>query len=139
MHTLPISFKRYALIFLLTAFSSSIFMAGCYDKKNASDGDNSNQSGNSILSNEIILFIGDGMGEAHRQAATYWLGDNLTMDEMPSYAYCRTCSADSDVTDSAAAATAIATGVKTNNYFVFSLTYYERAVFCSPRQQPVSL
>ena len=126
MHMLPISFKRYSLIFLLTVFSSTIFMAGCNEEsasdkegcnyeRTASDGDIPNRSGNRILSNEIILFIGDGMGEAHRQAATYWLGDSLIMDEMPSYGYCRTCSASSDVTDSAAAATAIATGVKTIN------------------------
>ncbi len=126
MHMLPFSFKRYSLIFLLTVFSSTIFMAGCNEEsasdkegcnyeRAASDGDIPNRSGNRILSNEIILFIGDGMGEAHRQAATYWLGDSLIMDEMPSYGYCRTCSASSDVTDSAAAATAIATGVKTIN------------------------
>ena len=55
------------------------------------------------------------MGEAHRQAATYWLGDTLIMDELPAYGYSKTYSADNAVTDSAAAATAIATGVKTNN------------------------
>ena len=126
MHTLFISSKRYTLIFLLTALFSSIFLAGCNDENNGSDkggcnvekgvsdGEISIPAENSILSNKIILFIGDGMGEAHRQAATYWLGDTLIMDEMPSYGYCRTCSADKDVTDSAAAATAIATGVKTN-------------------------
>ncbi len=118
MHTLPISFKRNALTFLLTAFFSSIFIAGCYDEKDASDRDNSNRVGNRNLSNGIILFIGDGMGEAHRQAATYWRGDTLIMDEMPTHGYSQTYSADSDVTDSAAAATAIATGFKTNNGFI---------------------
>ncbi|MEW4371048.1 alkaline phosphatase [Paenibacillus kandeliae] len=66
----------------------------------------------------VILFIGDGMGEASRNAIRYaTVGKNgtLEMDNMPVSGLVRTSSSDSLVTDSAAAATAIATGVKTYN------------------------
>lgn len=66
----------------------------------------------------VILFIGDGMGAEHRRAAR-WLRAGqegvLAMDDMPVTGAARTSSANRLVTDSAAAATAMATGVKTNN------------------------
>jgi alkaline phosphatase len=66
----------------------------------------------------VILFIGDGMGAAQRQAAT-WLAlgqsGTLVMDSLPVRGWAQTASANNDVTDSAAAATAMATGVQTNN------------------------
>ncbi len=66
----------------------------------------------------IILFIGDGMGEAHRTAARWSAAGQsgaLAMDGMPALGWARTAPANGIVTDSAAAATALATGVKTNN------------------------
>ncbi len=66
----------------------------------------------------IILFVGDGMGASQRLAAQWYsigLKGRLAMDSMPHKAMIRTNSADSPVTDSAAAATAMATGAKTNN------------------------
>ncbi len=66
----------------------------------------------------IILFIGDGMGEQQRLAAQWvdsGLAGQLVMDDMSHMGFIATKSANSLVTDSAAAATAIATGVKTNN------------------------
>ncbi len=66
----------------------------------------------------IILFIGDGMAEAHRTAARWSAVSQsgaLTMDRMPVVGWSRTASADNAITDSAAGGTAIATGVKTNN------------------------
>jgi alkaline phosphatase len=66
----------------------------------------------------IILLIGDGMGEAQRTAARWQVvgqGGQLAMDAMPVSGWSRTGSADNPVTDSAAAGTALATGVKTNN------------------------
>lgn len=71
-----------------------------------------------ITARNIILFIGDGMDEEHRKAAR-WLSvgkaGRLAMDDMPVSGLLETYSASSDITDSAAAATAMATGVKTNN------------------------
>ncbi len=66
----------------------------------------------------VILFIGDGMGEAQRIAGRWSAkgqSGRLSMEAMPFGGWARTASADNAVTDSAAAATALATGVKTNN------------------------
>jgi alkaline phosphatase len=66
----------------------------------------------------VILLIGDGMGEAQRRAGRWSAvgrSGSLSMDRMPTAGWSRTASADSPVTDSAAAATALASGVKTDN------------------------
>jgi alkaline phosphatase len=66
----------------------------------------------------IILFIGDGMGDAHRLAARWAaVGETgtLSMDNMSARGRAKTGAADNPVTDSAAAATAMASGIKTNN------------------------
>ncbi len=66
----------------------------------------------------VILFIGDGMGTGQRAAAR-WLSvgpdGRLAMDALPVQGKARTLSIAETVTDSAAAATALATGVKTRN------------------------
>jgi alkaline phosphatase len=72
------------------------------------------------IARNVILLIGDGMGQAHRFAAQLLaagLHGRLAMDRLPYVGQMATMSADpgSFVTDSAAAATAIATGVKTLN------------------------
>lgn len=66
----------------------------------------------------VILLIGDGMGTgpvalARMRAA--WPDGKLYMERMPVAGFVRTHSADAVVTDSAAAATAMATGFRTNN------------------------
>lgn len=72
------------------------------------------------VANNVILFIGDGMGQAHRfggQLLAAGRDGRLAMDRLAVLGQMGTMSADprSFVTDSAAAATAIATGVKTVN------------------------
>jgi len=72
------------------------------------------------IARNVILLIGDGMGQAHRYAAQLLAaGRNgrLAMDCLPYVGQMGTTSADTSsfVTDSAAAATAIATGEKTLN------------------------
>ncbi len=67
-----------------------------------------------------ILLIGDGMGQAHRlagQLLSAGRGGRMAMDRLPHAGVLNTLSADPAlfVTDSAAAATALATGVKTSN------------------------
>lgn len=69
----------------------------------------------------VFLFIGDGMSVPQRMTAEEFsrktgLGP-LAMNNLPYAATTRTCSADSLITDSAAAATAIACGEKTNNHY----------------------
>ena len=65
-----------------------------------------------------VLFIGDGMGPAYvtvTRVARGGSGGRLRMDALPYTALCRTHSSDSPVTDSAAAASAMACGQKTAN------------------------
>ncbi|MFD0050553.1 alkaline phosphatase [Actinomycetes bacterium NPDC127524] len=65
----------------------------------------------------VIVFVGDGMGAAHREAirlATAGQTGKLAMDDMPYSGIVHTSST-TPVTDSAAAATAMASGVKTYN------------------------
>ena len=67
----------------------------------------------------VFLFIGDGMSTPQRMAAEEFArttgGGGLAMNELPYEANTRTRSADAVITDSAAAATAIACGEKTAN------------------------
>lgn len=67
----------------------------------------------------VILFIGDGMGLAQARAATLYakqaLGHETTLSRIPINGVTTTQSANSDVTDSSAAATAIYSGRKVNN------------------------
>lgn len=66
----------------------------------------------------LILFIGDGMGAEHRLAGQYISvgeDDELVMDTLPVSGWIQTSSIGDQLTDSAAAATAYATGYKTYN------------------------
>jgi len=66
----------------------------------------------------VIVMIGDGMGPEQVKAAGMYLNGaagTLNFESFPNQAMMTTASANSSVTDSAAAGTAIATGVKVNN------------------------
>lgn len=71
----------------------------------------------------VFLFIGDGMGNSHVAITESYLsykagvygGEQLLMTQFPVYGTATSHSADSPVTDSSAAGTAIACGEKTNN------------------------
>lgn len=69
----------------------------------------------------VFLFIGDGMGMGPvTTAQTYYRtivgkDKSLTMMQMPVVGMCLTYSANADITDSAAAGTALSTGYKTKN------------------------
>lgn len=63
----------------------------------------------------IFLFIGDGMGANHRRLAELALNRPLAMNHLPVSGTTTTHNAKGEVTDSAAAGTAIACGVKTRN------------------------
>lgn len=62
----------------------------------------------------IILLVGDGMGAGQVTAARWIRGDKLNLLRMPVVSLMTTHCADEAVTDSAAAASAFATGMKTN-------------------------
>jgi alkaline phosphatase len=75
------------------------------------------QTPSSNLKN-IIVFIGDGMGSEHVKAASMYKTGNegsLSFESFPYNASVTTYSADSSITDSAAAGTAMATGQKVNS------------------------
>ncbi len=67
----------------------------------------------------VILIIGDGMGENDIKAADIYSKDKfsfgLILNQIKNQGYVKTHSADNEITDSAASATALSTGVKTNN------------------------
>mgnify|MGYP001776632094 CR=1 FL=1 len=72
----------------------------------------------------IFVMIGDGMGATQVAAAESYFsykagklgGEQVTFTKFPVLGLCTTYSADSNITDSAASGTAIATGNKTNNH-----------------------
>ena len=74
----------------------------------------------------VFLFIGDGMGTSQVSLTESYLsymdgrfgGTQLQFTQFPYFGMCRTSSANSLITDSAAAGTAIATGYKTNNGYI---------------------
>lgn len=103
--------KPAAIAFLL-ALTVSVF-AACGDGDDAAEGE-----GQQPTAKNVILLIGDGMGAAHRTAARlYSVGRDgeLAMDALPVAGMARSWSTESVVTDSAAAGTALATGVKSYN------------------------
>lgn len=83
--------------------------------------DNPFLTDNTHTTNNVILMIGDGMGLAHINAARLRAKSRnkpLTIDQLPITGLVQTHSSSQLVTDSAAAATAIATGFKTKNQVV---------------------
>ena len=63
----------------------------------------------------VILFIGDGMGPNQVAMTEGAIGEKLAMQQMPFSGTVTTTSVHGDITDSAAAGTALATGHKTEN------------------------
>jgi len=86
----------------------------------------SNCSRNDNYPKNIIIYIGDGMGVAHITAGKIARG-NINLERFSVSGLVTTHSANHLVTESAAAATALATGYKTNN----------RAVSVSPDNLPL--
>jgi alkaline phosphatase len=95
--------KKYQFILLLFVFSLAQLVAG--------------------QAKYVFYFIGDGMGINHINAVEAYLSTlnkergtgQLLMTTFPVASFATTWSADNDVTDSAAAGTALATGKKTKN------------------------
>lgn len=83
----------------------------------------------------VFLFIGDGLSVPQRMIADEFSRKEgkgqLAMNVLPYTATTRTCSYDSLITDSAAAATAIACGEKTKNHYVGVDHNNKRLVSCA--------
>lgn len=77
---------------------------------------------NSSKIKNVIFMIGDGMGVSHVKAGELYKGSNLVFSNFFN-TYVSTYSKSDFVTDSAASATALATGEKTINYYV-GISYY---------------
>lgn len=81
----------------------------------------------------VIIMIGDGMGQNHIEATRRYLGvDKLNMEKLPYKGLVKTSSIlqggeERPITDSAAAATALATGFKTQNGMVGVRPDYARS------------
>ena len=70
----------------------------------------------SVRANNVILMIGDGMGENHIKCVAK--DKPLFLTTLPIKGSVHTRSSDAEITDSAASATAYACGKRTNNYFL---------------------
>ncbi len=71
----------------------------------------------------VIILIGDGMGQNQTQLSQWYFSGARTpynMQSMPYVGLSKTYSANEAVTDSAAGGSAIATGIKTDNYHIAS-------------------
>lgn len=82
----------------------------------------------------IILMIGDGMGENHLALAKQERGISLYMEDYCDVrGYSKTRSASHRVTDSAAGGTALSSGVRTVNHYVATYVYDPLDWFSHPR------
>ncbi|MFC1670306.1 alkaline phosphatase [Spirochaetota bacterium] len=93
--------KLFSLLAVILVF----LFAGCKDNS-------------ALEKRNIILFIGDGMGSEQIRAARYYNFDEGNYFGFEKFTYqgqMITESANSEITDSAASATAMATGIKVNN------------------------
>lgn len=122
--------------FVTTAAVAAVVFSGTaptQGMQGSGNGDGGGGDGSSPGAKNVILMVGDGMGPGQREAirlGLVGLTGELEMDAMPSVGRVHTNSADPGtfVTDSAAAATAMATGVKT----------YNGAIGVDLNQQPVT-
>lgn len=111
---------------VISTVSMGALVLGSYAGVNPGHGDSDSNHGgkhgrwNNVEAENVILMVGDGMGTAQRDAirlAHIGLTGELAMDSMPHAGRAHTNSSDPEtfVTDSAAAATAMASGIKTYN------------------------
>ena len=100
-------FYRFLTLFILTA--AQVFLSF-----NTSLSQTVNESKSSYHRN-VILMIGDGMGISQLHSVMSTTPDKLNIVRCTNTALVTTSSANDEVTDSAAAGTALATGTKTNN------------------------
>ena len=104
-------------ITLALAGAMSLSMISCGDANNGENVDTGIRLPNVTQAKNVILLIGDGMGPAQIRAGELYKGEKLAMQKFPHKTTVQTRSA-SGLTDSAAAATALATGTRTSNGYV---------------------
>jgi alkaline phosphatase len=114
----------FLLLVLCLVLNSAVFAGGKKDKRVAPEEEILKQI-SFEAPKHVFLFIGDGLGASQRQLGEYFLreqsGDEaakLMMNTFPIAGMNTTYSEDSLVTDSAASATSLATGHKTNSKMI---------------------
>lgn len=117
---MKMSLKNLLFIFALL-FPVTLFLGSCQEQQKFPSAQASDQPLQIEPVKNIILMIGDGMGLAQINAARWTARQQkktLNIDTLPVTGLMNTHSLDKLVTDSAAAATAMATGYKTDNHMV---------------------
>ena len=111
------SIKILIFFFLILTISQTHFFVK-FEFFNSQETNRDVKSSNVTNNKSIILMIGDGMGYEHLKLAR-WVeigkDNRFLLENLPMQLNVTTHSADNLITDSAAAATAMATGNKTNN------------------------
>jgi len=98
------SFAKCALVLILAV----TFMVG---------GQVKSADAKAKIAKYVFLFVGDGMGLPQRAATAAYTGKKLAIDAMPAQGITTTFAANRFITGSAASATSLASGIKTNiNY-----------------------
>lgn len=103
------------LTLIMTGMMSLSFVACDDGKKHDPENDGPIILENVVKAKNVILMIGDGMGPEQIKAGELYRNKKLTMQNFPYMTKVETRSANEPITDSAAAATALATGTRTNN------------------------
>ena len=111
--------SRSRLAFIAIVAALALLLPACASGPETAPAEDSFRPG--LRAQNVILFIGDGMGPEHVRAAAMYRsgpGGTLSFEAFPFRGSVATANADGGVTDSAAAATAMATGVKVHNMVV---------------------
>lgn len=119
-HAFSSASRRWPRAVAVGALSATIALSASVSSAGAAGDDRGQGARDQGKAKNVILFIGDGMGSAQRNAARLagvGLEGNLAMDSLPYAGLAQTDSTDPKtfITDSAAAATSLASGVKTYN------------------------
>lgn len=100
----------------LFSFILLIIAASCKEEERITHpNDNMDKGGKKQMPRNIILMIGDGMGLAQVSTLVYFKNDKVNFERFPYVGLIKTSASSHKVTDSAAGATALASGVKTYN------------------------
>ncbi|MEO6131572.1 MAG: alkaline phosphatase [Saprospiraceae bacterium] len=104
--------------FLLSFFTVCFYFSACDTTHQAGKTNTVNNESTSAKPKNIIFLIGDGMGLPQITGAMYMNDNKTVFERFKNIGFHKSHSADNLVTDSAAGATAFASGIKTNNGFL---------------------
>lgn len=104
------TFKKFSSSFLVIFMVLSLFIGASFNSAQASD-----QKADQVKN--VIVLVFDGTGSTHTTLARWYKGGQLALDQL-AVGGVRTYSAESVITDSAPAATAFATGYKSNTKLI---------------------